>query len=155
MFKEDDAQSKTNYRPISLLFCLSKILEKIVAIRFHNYLIGNSLLTAKQSGFVPRDSTVNQLVFFVNKILKPLTGQELRAVFLDISIGKLGSWEVGKLGEDSSSWETTPLRVMAFLRYSRVLPTSRVFRSGYIKLKSVLYFLNLLLLFYYSHVAPK
>ena len=147
MFKQDDAQSKTNYRPISLLFCLSKILEKIVAIRFHNYLIGNSLLTAKQSGFVPRDSTVNQLVFFVNKILKPLTGQQLRAVFLDISIGKLG--------EDSSSWETTPRLVMAFLRYSRVLPTSRVFRSCYIKWKNVLYFLNLLLLFYSSHVASK
>ena len=45
------------------------------------------------------------------------------------------------LGNFSSSWETTPLRVVVSLRYSRVLPTSQVFRSGYIKWKSVLYFL--------------
>ena len=35
------------------------------------------------------------------------------------------------MGENSSSWETTLLHVMVSLRYSRVLPTSRVFRSGY------------------------
>ena len=44
----------------------------------------------------------------------------------------------------SSSWETTPLRVVVSLRYSRVLPTCRVFRSGYITWKSVLYFLNII-----------
>ena len=31
---------------------------------------------------------------------------------------------LGKLGEHSSSWETTPLRVVVTLRYSCVLPTS-------------------------------
>ena len=38
-------------------------------------------------------------------------------------------------------WIETPLRVVVSLRYSSVLPTSHVFRSGYIKYKSVLYFL--------------
>ena len=49
----------------------------------------------------------------------------------------------GKLREHSSSWATSPLHVVVSLRYSRVLPTSRAFRSGYIKWKSVLYFLNI------------
>ena len=50
----------------------------------------------------------------------------------------------GKLGEHSSSWETTPLHVMVSLRYSCVLPTSRMFRSGYIKWKcNFITFLNI------------
>ena len=35
------------------------------------------------------------------------------------------------------------IRIVVSLRYSRVLPTFRVFRSGHIKWKSILYFLNL------------
>ena len=47
---------------------------------------------------------------------------------------------LGKLGEHSSSWETSLLCVVDSLRYSHVLPTSHVFRSGlYIERKSILY----------------
>ena len=46
------------------------------------------------------------------------------------------------MGEHSSSCETTPLPVVVSLCYSCVLPTSLVFRSGNIKWKHVLYFLN-------------
>ena len=48
------------------------------------------------------------------------------------------------LGTTTSSWETTLLCIVISLRYSRVLPTSCVFRSGYIKWKSVLYLLSTL-----------
>ena len=52
LFKKDDRQLKTNYRPVSLLSCLSKICEKIVFIHLYNFLY------VFQSGFRPGDSTV-------------------------------------------------------------------------------------------------
>ena len=37
LFKKDNRQCKLNYRPVSLLCSLSKILEKIVFIRLYNF----------------------------------------------------------------------------------------------------------------------
>ena len=50
-----------NYRPISLLSSLSKVLEKAVYYHLYKYLNDHSLLTVKNSGFKQKDSTVNQL----------------------------------------------------------------------------------------------
>ena len=61
IFKKDDRQSKLNYRPVSLLVSLSKIVEKIVYIRLYNFLLEIGFLNPRQSGFRPGDSTVNQL----------------------------------------------------------------------------------------------
>ena len=38
-FKKDDRQSKSNYRPVSLLDSFSKIAEKVVFIRLYNFLL--------------------------------------------------------------------------------------------------------------------
>ena len=51
-----------------------------------NYFNDNSIITCLQSGFVPGDSTVNQLVDIYNTFCKGLdNGLEVRAVFCDIS----------------------------------------------------------------------
>ena len=50
-----------NYRPISLLSCVGKVLERCVHSRVLNYLNVNNIITPSQSGFMPGDSTVNQL----------------------------------------------------------------------------------------------
>ena len=50
-----------NYRPISLLSCVGKVLERCVHSRVLNYLKVNNIITQSQSGFMPGDSTVNQL----------------------------------------------------------------------------------------------
>ena len=42
---------KNNYRPISLLLTMSKILEKLVYKRTYNYLDSNGLLFKSQYGF--------------------------------------------------------------------------------------------------------
>ena len=49
------------YRPISLLSCVGKVLERCVHSRVLNYLNVNNIITPSQSGFMPGDSTVNQL----------------------------------------------------------------------------------------------
>ena len=51
-----------NYRPISLLSCLGKTFERCVFKHVFNYLHENRITSINQSGFIPGDSTVNQLV---------------------------------------------------------------------------------------------
>jgi sarcosine oxidase/L-pipecolate oxidase len=82
IFKKNDRQSKINYRPVSLLICLSKILEKIVFIRLYNFPLEINFFTPFQSGFRPGDSTVNQLVLIVHTIYEAFEqGKEVQAVF--------------------------------------------------------------------------
>ena len=98
VFKKDDRQSKLNYRPVSLLVSLSKIVEKIVYIRLYNFLLEIGFLNPLQSGFWPGDSTVNQLTYLVHKIFYALEqGKEARMVFLDISKAFDKVWHKGLL----------------------------------------------------------
>ena len=48
-----------NYRPISLLSCIGKVLEKCIHKHVYNFLQYNNIITQSQSGFIPGDSTVN------------------------------------------------------------------------------------------------
>ena len=52
----------SNCRPISLLSTVSKVLEKNVHEYLFNFFRNNNVITAFQLGFVPGDSTVNQLI---------------------------------------------------------------------------------------------
>ena len=98
IFKKGDPHCKTNYRPISLLPCLSKVLERLVANRLLYHLLRNNLISSRQSGFMPKDSTVNQLLFIVNKIIVGFEkGLETRAIFLDISKAFDKVWHKGLL----------------------------------------------------------
>jgi len=51
----------TNYRPISLLSCLSKILESIVYKRVVDFLKINEVLSPAQIGFRNNHSTIHAL----------------------------------------------------------------------------------------------
>ena len=62
----------SNYRPISLLNTIGKVFEKIVHKHVFNFFRDNNILTSLQSGFVPGDSTVNQLVDLYNTFCKAL-----------------------------------------------------------------------------------
>ncbi len=59
--------NNNNYRPISLLCCISKVLKKYFST-IYTFLKGNKLLNHNQSGFTPGDSTINQLINICNKI---------------------------------------------------------------------------------------
>ena len=62
IYKKDDRQLKSNYRPVSLLNAFSKIIEKVVFIRLYNFLLDIGFLNPLQSGFRLGNSTVNQLI---------------------------------------------------------------------------------------------
>ena len=51
IFKADDVNKLGNYRPISVLLCFSKLLERILYNRLFKYLIPNEILYKKQFGF--------------------------------------------------------------------------------------------------------
>ena len=63
-----------------------------------NYFNDNSIITCLQSGFVPGDSTVNQLVDIYNTFCKALDNVlEVRAVFCDISKAFDRVWHKGPI----------------------------------------------------------
>ena len=46
-----DRECLKNYRPVSNLSCLSKIIEKVVASRLHTYLIRRDIFPKFQSAY--------------------------------------------------------------------------------------------------------
>ena len=70
--KTGDLSLVSNYRPISLLNSEDKVLERLVFKHLFNHLRDNSLLSSLQSGFLPGDSTVNQLTFLYNTFCQAL-----------------------------------------------------------------------------------
>ena len=85
IFKKDDPSAVSNYRLISLLSKVGKVLEKIIHKHLFNFIRDNNILTTLQSGFIPGDSIVNQQVDIYNTFCHSLDqGKEVRAVFYDI-----------------------------------------------------------------------
>jgi hypothetical protein len=63
-----DHSKPENYRPISLLSCLGKILEKLISIRLTEYLEENKLINPEQFGFRSMCSAPHQLRRLVNHV---------------------------------------------------------------------------------------
>ncbi|PJE78267.1 hypothetical protein CI610_02800 [invertebrate metagenome] len=72
VFKKDDPSVISNYRPISLLSIIGKLMERCVYKYVYNFLIDKSLLTPYQSGFRSGDSTINQLLSISHDIFSNL-----------------------------------------------------------------------------------
>ena len=98
ILKKNDASDVANYRPISLLNTIGKVLEKIVHKYVFNVLNDHHVITTLQSGFVPGDSSVNQLDDIYNTFCQALdAGKEVRAIFCDISKAFDRVWHKGLL----------------------------------------------------------
>ena len=100
VLKKGDPSVLSNYRPISLLNSLEKVFERIIFKHVFNFLRGNSFFTSSQSGFMPGDSTINQLSYLYNNFCKALDdGLEVRVVFFDISKAFDKVWHQGLLAK--------------------------------------------------------
>ena len=68
VFKSGDTSLMTNYRPISVLPCFSKMLERIMYNRLYKYLTENNLLYCKQFGFQKGHSPEHAILQLVEQI---------------------------------------------------------------------------------------
>ena len=86
IFKKGDPHITDNYRPISLLPVISKILEKTVFLQVYDYFTENKLLYDSQYGFRKYHSTEFAALEFTDKIISNLDQGKLPvAIFLDLS----------------------------------------------------------------------
>ncbi len=100
IYKKVEKNQPINYRPISLLSCIAKVMEKCVFICVYSHLTRNSLITRFQSGFQPGDNTVNQLIDVYDTICQGLDeGKEVRAVFCDIQKAFDRVWHRGLIAK--------------------------------------------------------
>ena len=81
-----DKNSLSNYRPISQLSTISKILEKVVFKQLIHYLEINNIIDPFQSAYRPNHSTETCLNHVISNILNSLdTGSPIQLLLLDIS----------------------------------------------------------------------
>ena len=85
IFKAGDPHNIDNYRPISLVSTISKVLEKMVATKLTNYLQINKLISPWQFGFQKNLSTEHNLIHITNYIGKALNnGEFCIGIFFDL-----------------------------------------------------------------------
>ena len=86
IFKKGDPTLCSNYRPISVLSCINKILEKIIYKRIYEFLEKQNILYEFQYGFRKGHSTEHALIEIVDKIKLAMDSNELTCgIFLDLS----------------------------------------------------------------------
>ena len=82
--KGGNDQLVSNYRPISLLPLLSKMIEKIVHKRLYEHLSEYDLLDKRQGGFRPGHSTSSTCAYFTEDLYTAINNKEITiAVFID------------------------------------------------------------------------
>jgi len=72
IFKTEEKYKLNNYRPLSVLPALSKLLEKIAAIKMFKYLNKFEIFFKHQYGFRPQHNTNQPLLHLMNKIYENL-----------------------------------------------------------------------------------
>ena len=91
-----DSKIPNNYRPISLLSNLSKIAEKVIAVRLLKELIDKNILQSEQFGFREKTSTAHALLFIRNDIMNGFkNGKSTSMVLLDIEKAFDTVWHKG------------------------------------------------------------
>lgn len=81
-FKQGDNEDPSNYRPISLLPILSKVLEKIVANQLHEYMSTNELFSNSQHGFRKLLSTQTALTQIMENLYRNVDNNEISLLAL-------------------------------------------------------------------------
>ena len=86
LFKSGDKKLFNNYRPISILPCISKIYEKVVYNRLLAYVNKNNILSKNQYGFRNKHSTATAIVDFNEKLSSAIdSGFYTIGIFLDLA----------------------------------------------------------------------
>lgn len=86
IYKDGEKSKFTNYRPISVLPVISKILERCVYKQLIEHLESHNLLSPQQYGFRKKRSTETASVMFLDDIHRAMdSGKITGALFIDLS----------------------------------------------------------------------
>lgn len=86
IYKSGDRHNINNYRPISVLSVLSKVLEKIINRRLVNFLSEKGILASNQYGFRSGRSTEDAVIELTTTIVRNFDrGLKTVGIFLDLS----------------------------------------------------------------------
>ena len=85
IFKGGEREEMSNYRPISIIPIIMKMLEKAVNVQLLEYLTENDILAKEQSGFRKAHSTYSVLCYVSDVLYKEMDkGRLTGVVFLDL-----------------------------------------------------------------------
>ena len=85
VFKSGDPSLFSNYRPISILPCLSKVFKKLFYLRLSGFLTKFNILNHHQYGFRPHHSTAMAILELVNNIYEGFENNQYTVgVFIDL-----------------------------------------------------------------------
>ena len=85
IFKSGDRGESTNYRPISVLPTMSKIVEKVIKLQLQSHLDSNHIITENQYGFRRNHSTEACVLNMLNTLYEHADKGELGGViFIDL-----------------------------------------------------------------------
>ena len=86
IFKNDKKDLLTNYQPISVLPCFSKILKRIMYDRLYSYVTENKILFKKQFGFRSGHSIDHALLELIDQICECFDEKKyFLGIFVDLS----------------------------------------------------------------------
>ena len=107
--KKGSTDDVNNYRPISILPVVSKVLEKLVSSTFYAFLNEQNLLNPKQSGFRSQHSCQTALTLMTEEWLKTMNKGEFTGVLMvdhSLSLHKL---KIYRCREEALDWFTSYL----------------------------------------------
>ena len=86
-----DADQLKNYRPVSNLAFISKVIERAINLRLNSYMINNKLWEPMQSAYKPGHSTEMALLCVSNDIIRSLDCKKpVLLVLLDLNLSAAG-----------------------------------------------------------------
>jgi hypothetical protein len=86
VFKKGSSADAGNYRPISQTNVFCKLMERIISAHLTEYLLKHKLLSPQQHGFLPKRSTLTNLLESVNDWSIAINNKQLQtAIYVDFS----------------------------------------------------------------------